>query len=438
MQTFEEFKRAKNGKLVLSRLAGLLKGIHFVEDPRSVDAMNSLTQKGFQSVSSFGLPLYPTLALELSLGWKRKSAELAEDIADSFINGVGTLKNGDRKAFCEVISECIHQSLKDPNIFNLNQALEPENLFSLLSTANPMEAINRLVDRLYFDMCNAISDWITVYPIHRVISSSFCIGFDNLSVLDPEDRAAWETIASTYSNARKWYTTDRKNGSQDFNRPNSSWVICEEAGTVDGVRFSSARKIRTFVAIMASILRDSPNVLLRVAPKLGHYSAQFPSMKTASNIGEMHAGIGALFPAVAGALEITTETSLAIRHWYSRRDLLSAEQSKRYTASAQFINYALVADGLEQFIHFFIALDALFGERGKVETKIKDGISRTFPGDTLWEYKISKLFDLRSTIVHGGCSNIQEWDKLERYRRHTKSEPQQDVAEAAMTALTRI
>jgi hypothetical protein len=76
---------------------------------------------------------------------------------------------------------------------------------------------------------------------------------------------------------------------------------------------------------------------------------------------------------------------------------------------------------LERFIYFSISLEALFGVR---ETKEED-----------WEYRASRLFDLRSTLVHGGCASIDEWDGLEPYRKHTKSHPLRDATDAAMKAL---
>ena len=99
------------------------------------------------------------------------------------------------------------------------------------------------------------------------------------------------------------------------------------------------------------------------------------------------------------------------------------------------VNYGITADDLERFLHFFIALDALFGEMGKVEETIINGIKRTFPGDSKWLERAEMLFDLRSELVHGGSSFIDDWKSLDHYRRHFQSHPLTDVGTAAMTAL---
>ncbi len=88
-----------------------------------------------------------------------------------------------------------------------------------------------------------------------------------------------------------------------------------------------------------------------------------------------------------------------------------------------------------QFMHFFIALDALFGERNKVEDSIVSGIKKIFPNNTKWDIRAKKLFELRSELVHGGSSSIDEWNNLAYYRRNFYSDPLYDVGLAVMTAL---
>ena len=48
-----------------------------------------------------------------------------------------------------------------------------------------------------------------------------------------------------------------------------------------------------------------------------------------------------------------------------------------------------------------------------------------------------ELFDLRSELLHGGASAIEDWSWYEEYRRHFRSEPLKDVAVLALSSLTR-
>ena len=100
-----------------------------------------------------------------------------------------------------------------------------------------------------------------------------------------------------------------------------------------------------------------------------------------------------------------------------------------------FIQYAFVSDELEKFIHFFIAIDALFGKKGDVRNTIIAGICNIFH-DIDWRRRIDKLYKLRSELVHGGITDISEWKELQKYRRSFKTEPLNDVAYAAMKALS--
>ena len=115
----------------------------------------------------------------------------------------------------------------------------------------------------------------------------------------------------------------------------------------------------------------------------------------------------------------------------------SADESlqRRAITACQFIHHAIMADGFERFVHYYIALDAMFGERYKVEENVKGALLRMFPNDPLWSYRADHLFDLRNELIHGGTSSLDKWKGLEAYIRHVKTSPLEDVGRAAMTAL---
>ena len=92
------------------------------------------------------------------------------------------------------------------------------------------------------------------------------------------------------------------------------------------------------------------------------------------------------------------------------------------------------ADDIEAYINNFVALDALFGERGSVEASIEAGILSLALGADL-EQRVSCLFDLRNELVHGGSRYISEWPKYQSYVRHFKSQPLADVAKLARSAI---
>jgi hypothetical protein len=108
---------------------------------------------------------------------------------------------------------------------------------------------------------------------------------------------------------------------------------------------------------------------------------------------------------------------------------------RRAITASHYIHHAIMANGLERFLHYYISLDAMFGERYKVEESIKKALMKMFPNDQAWEYRADRLFDLRNALVHGGTSTIDGWKDLKAYMRHVKTSPVEDVGCAAMTGL---
>jgi hypothetical protein len=132
---------------------------------------------------------------------------------------------------------------------------------------------------------------------------------------------------------------------------------------------------------------------------------------------------------------IADQSIVHIRRWYAAYHSAAEEQQHRAMTACHYVHHAIMADGFERFIHYYISLDAMFGERFKVEEKIKDSMLRMFPDDPNWSYRADHLFDLRNALIHGGTSSIDGWKKLKAYMRHVGTSPLEDVGVAAMTGL---
>jgi len=164
-------------------------------------------------------------------------------------------------------------------------------------------------------------------------------------------------------------------------------------------------------------------------------SIQFPSRSSSEIFTNYMAYIGTLFPSWGNDVTLSSSDIDEIKDWYTNLQVLPMEVQKRCTAAAEFLNYGIVSGELERFIHFFISLDALFGVRHNVEKTITRALLDLYKTEPFWEYRSSRLFDLRSTLVHGGCTSVEDWDGFEGYRKRTNSEPAKDVTHAAMKAL---
>ena len=132
--------------------------------------------------------------------------------------------------------------------------------------------------------------------------------------------------------------------------------------------------------------------------------------------------------------ELKTDTAKVLEEWYNSLRHLEIDLQNRVKKAAHFINNAMVADGIDAFIHYFISLDALFGKRGDVERLIIEGV-KTCTSDPLWAQKTKWLYDLRSELVHGGARYEREWKDFERYMNHFGTDPSIDVMDLALLCI---
>jgi hypothetical protein len=136
----------------------------------------------------------------------------------------------------------------------------------------------------------------------------------------------------------------------------------------------------------------------------------------------------------SGAIVITSDDIAELQAWYSQCHNGDAECRGRLEKGAYFLNRGINSSDIEAFINYFVALDALFGTRGSVESSILEGLRGLDISEGYVE-KASWLFDLRSELVHGGSRNISEWPKLTRYVKHFRSKPMVDVQSLALQAV---
>lgn len=390
----------------------------------------------------------PFSILENSFGLEwwltRRGLDCCEDIANMAISSDPQLRGGDSESFCKIIEKFLQENANNTKIFNVNKLFfrQVSNLLEARAVENIEEFVSRLWCEIHGNLVKSITDWLILYPLHRVKSQSFVLGFDGVSLLSSSDVVRWQELSGYYSDAKSWNPLsgtwaegiDRDSFKDFLLVP--TWLVCEVSGTALGSRKLAARQMRTFLAVLFSNLENQvPHLLHKSGADKVSYSIQFPKEATQVGYGSVCASIGNLLPPLLVDINVEPETISEVQEWYVQRASSPEPVKKRATTASHFIHYAIIHDNLERFLHFFFALDALFGERHKVEQSIIDGIKQTFPMNISWEERVKKLFDLRSELVHGGASEISDWEELDSYRRYFKSQPLEDVKTAAMTAL---
>ncbi|WP_353931553.1 hypothetical protein WJM97_02910 [Okeanomitos corallinicola TIOX110] len=423
-----------NSKLI-DKVIHLTKQIH-LNEPEDGHALVEKFMTGKRPILGFGMEWWIT----------HRVFECCEDIADIAISFDPQLEGGDKESFSKIIRETLRENAINPKLFT-DEGLffkTASTLFEARAIENPKEFASHLWNEIHSNLANSLVKWLTMYPLPLVKTDSFILGFDNLTLLRANDEQQWKKLSENYDESQYWMPTTGTWTNGISNHTNKdflfsqTWLVCEASGTASGARSLAGDNMRTFIAILCSYLDDKmPNLLTKSGAEITSYSIQFPDDASRAGCGSISAGIGNLFPPllVDNCLHISPDILSKIQSWYELRSNASDLAAQRATTAAHFIHYGIISNELERFIHFFIALDALFGEHKNVEKNLKEGIRKTFPGHIDWEERTDKLFKLRNELVHGGISSIKRWDDLDHYRKHFKSHPMKDIQTAAMTAL---
>ena len=338
----------------------------------------------------------------------------------------------------ETIEKVLQDHADDGALFQQFAYHRADALLDISAVPAPdlAEAIWSLIKNM---LERAVTEWLVVVPFHRIRGSSRDLGFDGLYLLEANDIDAWRKVAAEFANAEQW---DPRTGVRDAaepkvfgERPPRFWGLCRALGTREGAIAVARDRFRTFIALLFSLEHSNhPELLLKTPVDPPTFSVQFAAKHARLEWPQRYSHIGALMPQSPGEITLADDLLERVRKWYSFRNAAEPEKRQRAVVASQFVQFGLVAEDLERFIHFFVSLDALFGTRGKVEATVGAGIARAL-GASEWADRAAKLFDLRNEVLHGGSSAIDEWPWYEEYRRHFRSEPLSDVAIAALSSL---
>ena len=373
----------------------------------------------------------------LGISWwiTQKGIELCHDIAEMAKLFDPKLQCGDSESFTSLIEDVFQQNALNSELFVdfiFNRTVV--NLYEACALEDKKTFALRIWNKIYKTLTDSLVDWLILYPLHRVNVLTTNIGFDDILLFASNDIDRWNQLSKSYANAKYWNPLNGKGEDKDpnvFGCPCPTWLVCEVAGTDLRARKLAGYRMRTFIAALFSHIDEDYTVFLMksMANEIS-YACQF-----SKNGGQVIAHIGGLLPPILKDINLSPAILDTIKQWYSQRSSADVKIAKRATRAAQFVHYGIMLGDIEIFIHFFISLDALFGERGKVEQMVIGGIKQTFKSNSIWVEKAKLLFDLRSELVHGGASSIEEWKDIQHYKRRFKTKPLDDISIAAMTAL---
>ena len=351
-------------------------------------------------------------------------------------------KDCDTETVSSTVTSTLQKICLDSPLFNCDDVVfsRKPNLFECRGLVSVVDFTKSILDEIKCDLKNIIGKRCTIYPLPRFNGPSLCLIEEGVRLISCSDDVAWQSFSTNGYIFDGWTpkspVTDNSrfsfNGGYEFRYI----LLTEEYGTQAGAKFSSTLKIRMFITVLFACASETSKYRYHksIAQPFTR-CLQFPH-KTTPDQSITLSDCGALSPFYASDITINAEITIKVAEWYKSLSRCSEEHKQRIKKSANFFNRAMNSEDIESYINYFIALDALFGQRGSVEASIIAGI-KTLGLDEKSEEKTSWLFDLRNELVHGGSRYIAEWPKYQRYVKHFGSKPLGDLKELAQKSLLR-
>lgn len=349
-------------------------------------------------------------------------------------------RNCDLESVSGLVMKTLQEVCVDKTIFDVNDVLfaRKQTLFQCYARSIPQSA-ELILEALEANLRTSIYKRCTLYAVPRFKVSSFCLENDTMHIIAKHDRTAWQRLVDKGYEFGGWTPENPTLGTSDtqtFAPPTNFGcvLVAEEYGTQKGTRFSSILRFRKLTSVLFSIAEQRADYPYHKAmARSSEFCIQFPH-QSGANGTIMRSECGALIPYFASDIPIGEEDVEELKCWYKTSSICSQEVQQRIEKGAHFLSRALNASDIESYINYFVALDALFGERGAVEASIVNGV-RSLGIDSTFSEKTHWLFDLRNELVHGGSRYITEWREYARYVKHFRTKPIADIRSLAQLAV---
>ncbi|TDP24114.1 HEPN domain-containing protein [Halanaerobium congolense] len=382
-----------------------------------------------------------TIPIPMELWITKTGKNISREIALMSMQYKIEFKNGNINDFKEIVKIIFDRIIFNEELFKVKliSGSQKDKLFDYINDdLDKKDFAMKVWDIMTKEFSDNLKDWIIFYPLSRVTTKSLKLEFDGLSLVNSEDKEFWDMIVNEYPALEFW---DPKKGKQFDSSDNifshkspKSWLVCEVNGSKDISQKRASILMRKFIGVLlAHLYIENSSVLKHAGRSETTYSMQISSD---SNTRFNYPHIGIILHSLLIDLEITSEVINEVKDWYKKQS--ESENFNRASKGAQFIQYGITRKTeLDKFIHYFISLDALFGEKSRVEESISEGVFNTYTktNHEVDKDKIKKIYKLRSDLVHGGSSYINDWKEIIDYRNHFNSDPLKDVQDIAIKSL---
>ncbi|WP_156107284.1 HEPN domain-containing protein [Pectobacterium betavasculorum] len=418
---------------ILSQIVHLTKSILLIsEDPSKHPAAQFFPGKH----SPFSFPT----GIVLTWWYNKDMFNVRESLVNLIIQEFPYFKDCDPETCSETIIKTLQEICTNRDIFDTDAVCfsKKRSLFDcriIPVTQYAKTILSATEENINILICRRC----TIYLVPRFQITSFYLIEDSIHAIAKNDRKYWNTLIDKGFLFNGWTPENPIiAGRQDRTfMPQNEFtclLVSEENGTQEGTKFSSSLKFRKFLSILfSSASKRAKYSYHKSMAQSADFCIQFPHC---DNIDQKitRSNIGSLTPFYASQIPIGPDEITEIKNWYNRLSICSLQSKDRIEKCAHFLNRGMNSDDIEAYINYFVALDALFGQRGTVEQSILSGV-KALGIDPKFSEKASWLFDLRNELVHGGSRYIKEWPKYQRYIQHFHSTPFNDVKNLSQLAI---
>jgi hypothetical protein len=386
--------------------------------------------------------VFPSGGIALSWWYSEDTFNAIGSVATLLIDSAVEFKDCDVETVSDVVLKtlqelCLHKDLFDGDAVFLARH---EALFAC-HVAPVRHFSEQILQAMSANLRRCMGRRCTIYALPRFKVPSFVVPGRWIRLIAKTDQAAWQKLIDDGYQFNGWSPLrPALPGREDrtFSPPGvfECVLVAEENGTERGTRFNSVLKFRQLGALLyATACERAPHRLHKAMARPFEFCVQFPH-NSYSEGNVTRRDCDPVMPYFVSDVLFVSEDVAAIAEWYARLDRCKDEHKRRIEKTAHFVNRGMNSDDIESYVNYFVALDALFGQRGSVEVSILAGVRALKLGASLTE-KAPWLFDLRNEIVHGGSRYISEWPKYSRYTQHFRSTPMNDIRDLAHAALLR-
>lgn len=370
--------------------------------------------------------------------WYPAARERAEKDLSRIIIAEGDLASLTIEGCTETLREVLRSICLRPEFFFRQKVLGRESKCLMDCISKPIREFADDFFHLIRKAClSSVSERLLVLPVMpRLRGLSFYIHSHDVGLVGKADEEAWKKLFGEAFPSANWDAANFQfRGAKDVLGKEEFFylAVAKNTGAADWCLKNSTSNLRVLISVLMAHFLDVQQKPLQtvIAPPPDTW-IQFPAARSSES---WHASHGVAIAPYLGFERVVDEFVVEkVRLWYGSASSLNEDLSSRLEKAAYFANLAMHADELVNYIFYFVALDALFGERMNVERLVFRGIAKLVPelgNRSRW------LYDLRNELVHGGCRSIKEWKEYERYRDHFGTEPARDIEAVSLKCVMR-